>query len=62
MNNDGTIQYLLNYNFYNIKKDIMIAILKKVSRKWVSQINRKQGIKRQKMGVKEGAKWELKKG
>ena len=21
MNNDGTIQYMLNYNFYNIKKE-----------------------------------------
>ena len=37
----------------------MIAI----SRKWVNQIKQKVGnIKRQKMGVKEGAKWELKKG
>ena len=41
----------------------MIAKLKKLNRKWVSQIKQKVGnIKRQKMGVKEWTKWELKKG
>ena len=55
MNNDSTIQYMLNYNFYNIKKDIMIAILKKTKPKMGK-------LDKQKVGNKEAKNGELKKG